>query len=108
MPELPIPDFEWDNGKAAENLRKHLVSFPYAARAFLDPQRLDAPDSRRDYGEDRRITMGLIDGRLFVVVYTIRASKLRLISARKANHREQKDHHDEVHTRSGASAAPDA
>lgn len=29
-------EFEWDDDKAAENLRKHGVSFPQAVLAFRD------------------------------------------------------------------------
>lgn len=86
-------DFEWDDAKAASNEAKHGVPFPYAARVFLDPQRLDGPDLRKDYGEDRRIVVGAIEGRVLVVAYTIRGQVLRLISARKANEREQKRYH---------------
>jgi len=50
---------------------------------------LDGADNRRDYGEERRLTLGKIGVRLFVVAYTARGSAIRLISAPKANEREQ-------------------
>lgn len=84
--------YEWDERKAALNLAKHGVPFDYAARIFLDSRRLDARDDRRDYGEDRRLTLGLIDGRLYAVAYTRRANSIRVISARKANQREQRQY----------------
>jgi len=83
-------EFEWDEGKAARNLAKHGVPFPYAARVFLDPHRSDGEDSRRDYSEERRLTLGVIEGRVFAVAYVWREKVVRLISARKANEREQK------------------
>jgi len=86
-------DFEWNDAKAAGNLSKHQVPFEYAARAFLDPLRVDEPDERHEYGEDRCITMGKIEGRVFVVAYVMRGHSIRLISARKANEREQKRYH---------------
>ena len=49
------------------NLRKHGVPFEYAARIFLDPSRLDREDTREDYGEERHVTLGAIEGRVFVV-----------------------------------------
>lgn len=88
--------FEWDPQKAAANLRKHKVSFEYAARVFLDPLRVDGVDTRENYGEDRWITVGYVEGRLLVVAYTERAGVIRLISARKASVREQKIHIDAV------------
>lgn len=83
-------EFEWNRNKAALNLQKHQVPFEYATRIFLDPGRLDLVDDRRDYGEERRLVLGRIEGRVFAVSYTPRNETLRLISARKANEREIK------------------
>lgn len=80
----------WDNAKALSNESKHGVRFEFAAAVFNDPARIDWLDRRRDYGENRQSTLGQIDGRLYVVVYTIRGDFRRLITARKANQREQK------------------
>ena len=90
--------FEWDAKKAAQNVAKHGVPFEYAARVFLDTHRLDGQDTRRDYGEERRITIGEVEGRLFVVAYTPRGEVIRLISARKANEREQRQHDETLST----------
>jgi uncharacterized DUF497 family protein len=62
--------FEWDEAKAASNLRKHGVDFDDAMRIFLDPRRLIAEDERFDYGERRLQVLGAVDGRiLFVACY---------------------------------------
>ena len=85
--------FEWDEAKAIANRRKHRLSFELAARVFLDANRLEVFDDREDYGEDRWITIGLVDPVLLVVVYTLRGAKgevVRLISARRANGQEKK------------------
>lgn len=47
-------------------------------------------DDRRDYGETRFITIGKLNGRVVVLVWTERAGNHRVISMRKANAREQK------------------
>ena len=47
-------------------------------------------DTRIDYGESRRIAIGDIGGRLHVVVFTVRADRVRIIGLRKANPREVK------------------
>jgi uncharacterized DUF497 family protein len=60
----------------------------YAAQAFFDPNRIVRLDNRHSYGEERYQLMGLIDSRLFVIVYTPRHHVARIISARKANQRE--------------------
>jgi uncharacterized protein len=47
------------------------------------------PDDRRDYGEDRFITIGWFKRRLMVLVWTTRGEDRRIISMRKANAREE-------------------
>jgi uncharacterized DUF497 family protein len=71
-----MPDFERDPAKAASNLAKHGVPFAYATRVFLDPARLDRVDTRQRYGEERRVTMGKIEDRVYVVAYTRRRSSI--------------------------------
>ena len=46
-------------------------------------------DKRRDYGETRMITIGEIDGREFVCVYTRRGDAIRAISLRPAKRKER-------------------
>lgn len=47
-------------------------------------------DTRRDYGEPRFITYGMIETRLYVLVWTPRGEVKRVISLRKANEKERK------------------
>ena len=46
-------------------------------------------DKRRDYGEERIITIGFLDERMVVLVWTPRKGAHRIISMRKANEREK-------------------
>lgn len=85
--------FDWDDAKAAANYAKHRVEFAYAARIFLDPHCVIAEDTRKAYGESRYNAMGMIENRLYVVSFTMRGAKHRIISARKGNGREQKKYH---------------
>ncbi len=85
--------FEFDADEQKANLLKHGIDLRDAAIIFLDPFRLDLPDTRQDYGEERRVTVGEVFTRVWVVVYTRRADAVRLISARKAHEREQKRYH---------------
>ena len=48
------------------------------------------PDTRRDYGELREIGYGVIENRLYCVVFTQRRNTMHIISLRKANSREVK------------------
>ncbi len=82
--------FEWDDKKAESNEAKHSVSFPFITRAFDDKNRLTVIDNRFDYGEVRYITLARIEQRVYVLVYTIRGTVIRIISARKANSKEGK------------------
>ncbi len=50
---------------------------------------LTVEDDRQDYGEDRFITIGFLDGRMVILVWTPRSRARRIISMRKANEREQ-------------------
>ncbi len=90
-------EFEWDKAKNSACFERRGFDFAYAVRAFLDPHRIVAQDRRRDYGEDRYRLLGTVDGRAYVVVYTVRGSAVRIISARKANRKEVADHEHNTH-----------
>ena len=85
-------EFEWDKQKATQNERKHGVPFRFATRVFLDENRLEWIDARRQYGEPRWITIGLIESVEIAVAYTVRGGAIRLISARKAERHEREDY----------------
>lgn len=89
--------FEWDDAKSEACFRERGFDFAYAASAFADPGRLVHQDNRRSYGEDRYQLIGLVEGRLFVLVYTTRKDVVRIISARKANSREVKQYENRSH-----------
>jgi uncharacterized protein len=46
-------------------------------------------DDRKDYGEQRFVTVGYMNGRMVYVAWTPRDGAYRIISMRKANEREQ-------------------
>ncbi len=82
--------FEWDEKKAANNVRKHGIDFADAVGVFDDLYALDMLDES-DPGEERRIALGSdILGRIVVVVYAYRHDRVRMISARKATGRERR------------------
>ena len=85
-------EFEWDEAKSGACFESRGFDFAHAVRAFLDPHRIVSQDRRRDYGEIRYQLLGAIDGRTYVVVYTMRGSAVRIISARKANRKEDADY----------------
>ena len=80
-------EITFDSAKDAKNIEKHGVSLTLAARLDWSMAVTEA-DDRFEYGEERLISIGPIEGRLYVVVLTEREGVRRIISLRKANQRE--------------------
>lgn len=95
--------FEWDDAKAAANLRKHHVSFIEAKGSVQHPLAITVDDSSHSESEEREKTIGPSDrGRILVVVHArLSSSVIRIISARKANRREVTDYEKEIGDRLG-------
>jgi uncharacterized DUF497 family protein len=87
--------FEWDESKNQINIAKHGIDFS-DAKGLFDSTRATSVDSRRDYGEVRKISVGKIEEEVCVVVYTQRGDVKRIISARKANRRERRRYNEFV------------
>ncbi len=84
--------FEWDEEKAAANLKKHGIDFRDAALVFNDPYRIELYDAAHSFEEDRYNTIGMVEDVLFVV-YTERDVNIRIISARIATRQERRLYH---------------
>jgi uncharacterized DUF497 family protein len=85
-------EFEWDDTKAAANLDKHGISFEEATFAFDDPEALDYVDESELYPEIRYKLVGRVESKVLVVIYTPRAPRIRIISAREADQHERSDY----------------
>jgi uncharacterized protein len=81
-------EFEWDDAKSERNRRERGFDFATAALIFAGPVQTIV-DERRDYGEERIIAIGEIDGEVLVLVYTDGGQVRRIISARRANRKER-------------------
>lgn len=79
---------EFDPAKRDATLEARGLDMERAAEIFSGPT-LTVEDDRQDYGEMRCITVGLLDDRMVVMVWTQRGETRRIISLRKANDREQ-------------------
>jgi len=88
-------EIEFDPEKNARNIRDRGMSFDQAQEFEWDSA-LVWPDTRRDYGEDRFIALGLIGKRLHSLVFTIRGNAVRVFSLRKANRREELGYEQEI------------
>jgi len=87
--------FEWDSAKAAQNWRRHGVTFQQAVKALRDPFAVEKIDDLENYGEERINALGMCDGVILRVTYTERGERTRIISARRATRREQDDYYRE-------------
>ena len=89
--------FEWDEMKAVANARKHGLSFEEATTIFSDPNTITIFDVEHLDEEDRFIDIGLsASGRILVVVYTERGTRIRIISCRKATPAERRQYERRV------------
>jgi len=88
-------DFEWDEDKGLVKLEKHGIDF-FDARKIWAGKVLDPVAQRNVEGEARPTALGTIgeDEMIIAVVYTVRDSMVRLISARRARRDERKDYQD--------------
>jgi uncharacterized DUF497 family protein len=81
--------FEWDEAKAAANLRKHGVPFDEALAVFSDAGQVTVLLGADRFGGHREMTIALAGERLLAVVHTRRGDVVRLISARPAGKKER-------------------
>jgi uncharacterized DUF497 family protein len=77
-------DIEWDEKKRLTNLKERGVDFRDAAQVFLGPV-LEAEDTRTEYGEQRFRALGQVGRDNFMVAYTWRGERRRIISAWKVD-----------------------
>ena len=78
----------FDPAKRAKTLAERGLDFADAELVFAGVT-LEFQDTRRDYGEERIVCYGLLEGRMVVLGYTPRGADRHIFSMRKANEREQ-------------------
>lgn len=87
----------YDPAKRVKTLKERGLDFEHVAEVFRYGY-YTFDDVRKDYGEVRKITVGYLDGRMVIVVWTPRGSSRHIISMRKANVREQKNYQEVTQT----------
>lgn len=93
-------EFDWDDRKAAANIRKHRITFEEAKTVFSDPKMKLRFDEEYSVDEDRYVALGISEkGRLLLVSFVtgepaigVPFERTRIISARKANRSEETDY----------------
>ncbi len=86
---------EWDETKRKLNIKKHGIDFIDTPIIFAG-YTLTIEDDRYDYGEERFVTFGILDGRLVSVVHTEAEDLIRIISIRKAAKNEEKEYFSQI------------
>ena len=76
-------------------MAKHGVDFATAQRIFDGPV-LTRPDTRRDYGEVRHVSVGRVGPAIILVAHAERGDRRRLISARPASRKERKSYDERI------------
>jgi uncharacterized DUF497 family protein len=77
--------FEWNEKKRGDSAAKGRPDFKQATLVFRDKHRITFVDKRKDYGETRRQTIGVVASELLFVVWTRRSwGRIRIISVRRA------------------------
>ena len=85
--------FDWDEEKNDANKRKHGIGFEDAAFVFLDPLHIVLHNHKHSSTEERWKAYGEVCAMLIVVCFTERPGVTRIISARKATHRERMEYY---------------
>jgi uncharacterized DUF497 family protein len=90
---LECTGFGWDAGNAEKNWGKHQVSRAECEELFFNEPLVAAPGEKHSDEESRYYVLCQTDeGRRLFVVITIRATRIRVISARAMSRREEKEH----------------
>jgi uncharacterized DUF497 family protein len=82
-------EYEWDENKRTANIEKHQVDFRVAVFIF-EGATVKEKDDRHDYGENRFLSIGLVEDECFVVVHTEQEDVIRLISAWRGGRRDRR------------------
>ena len=87
--------FTWDEAKRRANLRKHGIDFVDAPKIF-GGLTFTAEDDREPYGEQRSLTLGLLEDQVVSVAHTERGDQFRIISIRKATKNETRYYFSQI------------
>jgi hypothetical protein len=86
---------EWDEAKRQSNILKHGIDF-VGIDVVFESETVTILDDRFDYGEERFVTLGLLNGRVVVIAHTETDEVIRIISIRKATKNEENSYFKEI------------
>ncbi len=88
-------EFQWNEAKRLLNLQRHGIDFVGIEQAF-EGETVTILDDRFDYGEERFVTFGLLEGRVVAIAHMETDEVIRLISVRKATKHEENNYFKEI------------
>ena len=92
-----VEQFEWDSGNSEKNFRKHGVTRLECEEVFFETPLFVATDEHHSDKEARYYALGRTAvGRFLFVVFTIRDTNLRVISARDMSRRERRTYEEKI------------
>ena len=92
-----ITGFQWDEGNLPKNWEKHGVTHLEVEQVFFNEPLIVEDDVKHSQDEPRWYGLGITDAkRMLMVVFTIRSSEIRVISARDMNRKERRIYEKEV------------
>ena len=97
LPYEEAEGFDWDSGNLLKVWDTHKVLPSECEEVFANSPFGGRPDDKHSGHETRHILYGKTNqGRLLMVVYTIRNRKIRVISSRPMNQKERKDYAETI------------
>lgn len=90
-------EFDWDEHNVHKNWRKHGVRFTECEDVFFDERLVTLPDVMHSSKEARHLALGQTrEGRLLFIAFTVRADKIRVISARDMTKKEKNVYYEKT------------
>ena len=94
-----IIGFEWDQGNIDKSYQKHGITTKDTEEVFLDKGIQIKRDFKHHETEERFIAIGKnLESKILFIIFTIRYSKIRIISARTANKKERRMYEEKTKT----------
>ena len=92
-----LTGFQWDEGNLLKNWEKHGVTHLEAEQVFFNEPLIVEDDVKHSQDEPRWYGLGSTDAkRMLMVVFTIRSTEIRVISARDMNRKERRVYEKEI------------
>jgi len=87
-------EYEWFEGKRQEVLSTRGIDIVIAGpKVLADPNVVIEPDNRQNYGEERFLAYGMVEGERLCLCFTLREGKIHLITIFKMHKKQWRKHY---------------